>query len=72
MQVQLQSPQGLSGTAQEVARAHVLIHHHESIRRIRWHLLDDVVAEGGQGVEGAKIWRCDIDVVGVNQMNDPA
>ena len=69
--MELQGPQGLSGAIQEVVRAHVLIDHHVSIRSIHWHRLDDVVAEGGKGVEGAQIWRGYIDVVNMGKIDKP-
>ena len=68
-QVELQRPQGLSGAIQEVIGAHVLIHHHVPIRCIHRHLLGDVVAEGGKGVEGSEIWRGYIDVVDMGQID---
>ena len=60
----------LHGAVQEVIRRHGLIHDHVAITRIHGHLLDDIVAEGGKGVEGAQVRRGHIDIVDVVQIHE--
>ena len=68
--MKLQRPKGLPGAVQEVVGRHDLIHDHEAVTRIYGHLLDDFVAEGGKGVEGAQVRRGDIDIVDMVQIHE--
>ena len=68
--MRLQGPKGPPGPVQEVVRRHDLIHNPVAVGCIHGHLLDDIVAEGGKGVEGAQIRRGDIDIVDMVQIHE--
>ena len=68
--MELYGLEGLTGAIEVVVRAHDLVYDHEAVAGGDRDLLDDVVAEGSDGVEAPEIGAGDVDVVDALQIDE--